>query len=234
MSLEESKTPFIFMNAAGLQRDVEVLLHEGGHAFHHIAACATEPLVFLRSAPMEFCEVASMSMELLGMDHFDIFYSQSTDAARAKRTMLEGIIKFFPWMATIDTFQHWLYTHPGHTREQRKAQWLELMKRFGRDVDWTGYEATRESNWQAQLHLFHAPFYYVEYGIAQLGALQIWQKSKQNGRQALADYRNALKLGGTKPLPELFKTAGIRFDFSEQTIRPLMEAIRRELAELPR
>ena len=183
---------------------------------------------------MEFCEVASMSMELLGMDHFDIFYSQSTDAARAKRTMLEGIIKFFPWMATIDTFQHWLYTHPGHTREQRKQQWLELMARFGRDVDWTGYETTRESNWQAQLHLFHAPFYYVEYGIAQLGALQIWQKSKQNGRAALADYRNALKLGGTRPLPDLFKTAGIRFDFSEQTIRPLMDAIRRELAELPR
>jgi oligoendopeptidase F len=234
MSLEETKTPFIFMNAAGLQRDVEVLLHEGGHAFHHIAACATEPLVFLRSAPMEFCEVASMSMELLGMDHFDIFYDESADSARAKRTMLEGIIKFFPWMATIDVFQHWLYTHPGHTREQRKQQWLELMKRFGRDIDWTGYEATRESSWQAQLHLFHVPFYYVEYGIAQLGALQIWQKSKQNGRQALADYRNALKLGGTRPLPELFKTAGIRFDFSEQTIRPLMDAIRRELAELPR
>jgi oligoendopeptidase F len=234
MSLEETKTPFIFMNAAGLQRDVEVLLHEGGHAFHHIAACATEPLVFLRSAPMEFCEVASMSMELLGAEHFDVFYSQSADAARAKRTLLEGIIKFFPWMATIDSFQHWLYTHPGHTREQRKQQWLELMKRFGRDVDWTGYEATRESNWQAQLHLFHAPFYYVEYGIAQLGALQIWQRSKQNGRQALADYRNALKLGGTRPLPDLFKTAGIRFDFSEQTIRPLMDAIRQELAELPR
>jgi oligoendopeptidase F len=234
MSLEESKVPFIFMNAAGLQRDVEVLLHEGGHAFHHLAACATEPLVFLRSAPMEFCEVASMSMELLGADHFDIFYSQSADSARAKRTMLEGIIKFFPWMATIDSFQHWLYTHPNHTREQRKQQWLELIKRFGRDVDYTGYEATKESNWQAQLHLFHAPFYYIEYGIAQLGALQLWQKSRQDGRKALADYREALKLGGTRPLPDLFKTAGIRFDFSEQTLRPLMEAIRRELAELPR
>jgi oligoendopeptidase F len=234
MSLEESKVPFIFMNAAGLQRDVEVLLHEGGHAFHHLAACACEPLVFLRSAPMEFCEVASMSMELLGMDHFDLFYSQSADAARAKRTMLEGIIKFFPWMATIDSYQHWLYTHPNHSREERKQQWLSLLKRFGRDVDYTGYEATKESSWQAQLHLYHAPFYYIEYGIAQLGALQLWQKSKQDGQKAISNYREALKLGGTRPLPELFSTAGIRFDFSEQTLRPLMDAIRRELAELPR
>ena len=152
------------------------------------------------------------------MDHFDVFYSQRADSARAKRTMLEGIIKFFPWMATIDTFQHWLYTHPAHTREQRKQHWLELVKRFGRDVDWTGYEASRDVHWQTQLHLFQVPFYYVEYGIAQLGALQIWQRAKQNGREALNDYRNALKLGGTRPLPELFKAAGIRFDFSEQTI----------------
>ena len=165
---------------------------------------------------------------MLGNEFLEEFYD-SADANRARLTHLEGIVTIFPWIATVDAFQHWINTHPGHTREQRKQQWLELMKRFGRDVDWTGYEGTRESNWQAQLHLFHAPFYYVEYGIAQLGALQIWQKSKQNGRGALADYRNALKLGGTRPLPELFKAAGIRFDFSEQTIRPLMEAIRQAL-----
>jgi oligoendopeptidase F len=154
-SLEESRQPFIFMNAAGLQRDVETLLHEGGHAFHHIAA-KDEPLVFLRSAPMEFCEVASMSMELLGSEHFDVFYN-SAESARARRVMLEGIIRFFPWMTTIDSFQHWLYQHPGHTREQRTAEWLRLVDRFGGNVDWTGLEAHRESRWHAQLHLFHAP-----------------------------------------------------------------------------
>jgi oligoendopeptidase F len=231
-SLEEAKQPFIFMNAAGLQRDVETLLHEGGHAFHMLAARG-EPLVFLRSAPMEFCEVASMSMELLGADHFGIFYTEA-DAARAKRTMLEGIIRFFPWMTTIDSYQHWLYTHPGHSRAERQTFWLSLMSRFGADIDWSGHEAVRESLWQRQGHLFHAPFYYIEYGIAQLGALQLWAASRRDGKKALGDYRKALALGGTRPLPELFSTAGVRFDFSEQTLRPLMEAIGEELGRLPR
>lgn len=231
-SLEEAREPFIFMNAAGLQRDVETLLHEGGHAFHCLAA-RQEPLVFLRSAPMEFCEVASMSMELLADDHLDVFYN-SADAARAKRTHLEGIIRFFPWMTTIDSFQHWLYTHPGHTQKERTAYWLSLQERFGRDVDYSGYEATRESMWQAQLHLFHAPFYYIEYGIAQLGALQLWMKSLEDSHRALSNYRAGLKLGGTRPLPELFAAAGIRFDFSQQTLGPLMNALGEELARLPR
>jgi oligoendopeptidase F len=230
-SLEESRQPFIFMNAAGLQRDVETLLHEGGHAFHALAA-NHEDLVFLRSAPMEFCEVASMSMELLGAEHFDLFYKPA-DAARARRTMIEGIIRFFPWMATIDSFQHWLYQNAGHTREQRTAEWLRLSERFGGNIDWTGLEKVRESNWQRQLHLFHSPFYYIEYGIAQLGALQIWLKSKEDPRRALSNYRAALKLGGTKPLPELFGAAGIRFDFSEKTLKPLMNALAEELASLP-
>jgi oligoendopeptidase F len=233
MSLEESRQPFIFMNAAGLQRDVETLLHEGGHAFHFIAA-TVEPLVFLRSAPMEFCEVASMSMELLGSEHFDIFYTDGADAARAKRTLLEGIIRILPWIATIDSFQHWLYTQPGHTRGERTEQWLHLLDRFSSKVDWRGYEDVRASSWQRQLHLFHAPFYYIEYGIAQLGALQLWMKSKEDPRRALANYRNALKLGGTRPLPELFKAAGIQFDFSEKTLRPLMDAVQEDLEQLPR
>jgi oligoendopeptidase F len=230
-SLEESRQPFIFMNAAGMQRDVETLLHEGGHAFHCLAA-RDEPLVFLRSAPMEFCEVASMSMELLGSEHLDVFYDEA-ETARARRTLLEGIIRFFPWMATIDSFQHWLYQNPGHTRQRRTAEWLRLMDRFGGNVDWSGYEAIRESRWQHQLHLFHAPFYYIEYGIAQLGALQLWMKAKEDPRRALANYRAALKLGGTKPLPDLFAAAGIRFDFSERTLRPLMNALGEELANLP-
>ncbi len=231
-TLEESRQPFIFMNAAGLHRDVETLLHEAGHAFHALEA-ASEDLVFLRHAPMEFCEVASMSMELLGDDHMDVFYNPA-DAARAKRTHLEGVIGLLPWIATIDSFQHWLYTRPGHTRQERTAEWLRLVDRFGAKVDWAGYEAIRESMWQRQLHLFHAPFYYIEYGIAQLGALQLWMRSKQDARSALSNYRAALRLAGTRTLPELFSAAGIRFDFSEKTIRPLMDAVGEELLSLPR
>lgn len=231
-SLDESREPFIFMNAAGLQSDVITLLHEGGHAFHCLAA-RDEDTVFLRGAPMEFNEVASMSMELLGADHFDVFYNDA-DAARAKRSHLEGIIKFFPWMATIDSFQHWLYTHPGHSREQRTAYWLSLLDRFSSKLDWSGYEHVRRTLWHRQLHLFHAPFYYIEYGIAQLGALQLWVKSRQDTNGAIANYRAALKLGGTKSLPQLFNAAGIVFDFSQRTLGPLMQAIGEELASLPR
>ncbi len=232
-SLEESRRPFIFMNAAGLQRDVETLLHEGGHAFHFLAAAEAEPLVFLRNAPMEFCEVASMSMELLGGEHIDVFYDEA-DTARAKRSLLEGIIRFFPWMATIDGFQHWIYTHPGHSREQRAEQWLATLDRFGGGTDWSGHEEIRASQWQRQLHLFHAPFYYIEYGIAQLGALQLWMKAKEDPHRALSNYRAALKLGGTRALPDLFAAAGIAFDFSHRTLRPLMAAIGEELSRLPR
>lgn len=231
-TLNEVREPFIFMNAAGLQRDVETLLHEAGHAFHAVAA-REEPLVFLRHAPMEFCEVASMSMELFGAEHLDVFYNPA-DHARARRVHLEGIIRFFPWMATIDSFQHWLYTHPAPTREQRTTEWLRLLNRFGSKTDWSGFEEARAAMWQRQLHLFHVPFYYVEYGIAQLGALQLWMKAKEDTQRALNNYRAGLKLGGTRPLPDLFKAAGIQFDFSEKTIRPLMNAIREELAQLPR
>jgi oligoendopeptidase F len=231
-TLDEAREPFIFMNAAGLQRDIETLLHEGGHAFHSLAA-ADEDLVFLRSAPIEFCEVASMSMELLGADHFDVFYNEA-DTARARRTLLEGIIKMVPWMATIDSFQHWLYTNPGHTREQRTAHWLGLLDRFSSKLDWTGLEHFRAASWQRQLHLYHVPFYYVEYAIAQLGALQLWVKSRHDTNGAIANYRAALRLGGTRSLPELFAAAGIVFDFSERTLRPLMDAIGEELAALPR
>lgn len=229
ISLDESKQPFIFMNAAGSQRDVETLVHEGGHAFHYIAAAHAEPLSFLRSAPMEFCEVASMGMEALASDHLDLFYTNAEDAERAKQTYLEGVIRFFPWMAIIDQFQHWLYTHHDHTRDERKAQWLSLLDRFGGSASWEGYEIGRESSWQRQLHLFHVPFYYVEYGIAQLGALQLWMKAKQDPRAALSNYRAALKLGGTKALPELFSTAGLKFDFTPKTIDPLIRAVHEEL-----
>ncbi|HSU69318.1 MAG TPA: M3 family oligoendopeptidase [Tepidisphaeraceae bacterium] len=230
-TLEESREPFIFMNASGMQSDVITLLHEGGHAFHALAAFS-EPLVFLRSAPMEFCEVASMSMELLGADHFDVFYN-SDEAARAKRVLLERVVGLLPWIAIIDSFQHWIYTHPGHSRDDRTAEWLRLQDRFASRVDWAGYEDARAAMWQRQLHLFHAPFYYIEYGIAQLGALQLWLMSKQDPHRALTGYRAALALGGTRTLPELFSAAGIVFDFSAKTVGPLMAAVRDELQELP-
>jgi oligoendopeptidase F len=231
-SLEQSKQPFIFMNAAGTQRDVETLLHEAGHAVHFLAACG-EPLVFLRHAPLEFCEVASMSMELLAADHFEAFYN-AADAARAKRALLEGIVRILPWIATIDGYQHWLYTHPGHSREQRGDAWLATLDRFSSSVvDHAGLEDSRRSRWQRQTHLFAAPFYYIEYGIAQLGALQVWLNYRQDPKTTIAALNRAFALGATRPLPELFETAGIRFDFSAQTLGPLVQALQAELEALP-
>ncbi len=231
-SLEMAKQPFIFMNAAGVHRDVETMLHEGGHAFHYMAA-RDDPLVFLRHGPLEFCEVASMSMELLALDHMDAFYDEA-DAARAVRAQIEGTVRILPWIATIDQFQHWIYTHADHSREERTVAWLEIYGRFhGDSVDWTGWEAAREARWQAQLHLFHYPFYYIEYGIAQLGALQVWMNYGQHADAALSDLRAAFALGGKPPLPALFETAGIRFDFSYDTVAPLVEMLQDELAKLP-
>ena len=137
-TLAEARLPFIFMNAVGIQRDVETILHEAGHAFHALAA-RDEDLYAYRSAPIEFCEVASMSMELLGNEFIEKFY-QPGDARRARRDHLEGIIEIFPWIATVDAFQHWIYSHPGHSRAERQKAWLDLMDRFGGDVDWSGYE----------------------------------------------------------------------------------------------
>lgn len=230
-TLAESRLPFIFMNAVGLQRDVDTMLHEAGHAFHALAT-RNEDFYAYRNAPIEFCEVASMAMELLGNEFLEEFYSP-TDADRARRTHLEGIINIFPWIAAVDAFQHWIYSHPGHTRAERTAAWIALMDRFGGDADWSGHEAARANMWHRQLHIFIHPFYYVEYGIAQLGALQVWANSKRDKVRALADYKRGLALGGSRPLPELFAAAGCPFDFSRETVKPLMELVRNELAKLP-
>ncbi len=229
-SLPEARLPFIFMNAVGQQRDVETLLHEAGHAFHTLAT-QEEDLYAYREAPIEFCEVASMSMELLGGEHLDAFY-RPDEFRRARRDHLEGIVETFPWIATVDAFQHWLYTHPAHSRSERQAAWNRLMDRFGGDVDWSGWEASRAHSWHRQLHVFLYPFYYVEYGIAQIGALQVWLNSKRDRAGALAAYRRGLALGGSRPLPELFAQAGCRFSFDRETLRPLAELLRRELEAL--
>ena len=172
-----------------------------------------------------------MSMELLGNEFIDSFYNPA-DSNRARRDHLEGIIEIFPWIATVDAFQHWIYTNPGHTRAQRTQAWLELMDRFGGDVDWSGFEDVRANLWHRQLHIFLHPFYYIEYGIAQLGALQVWANSKRDRAAALRDYQKALKLGGSRPLPELFQSAGCKFDFSAATVKPLMELVGTELEKL--
>ncbi|MCI0748194.1 MAG: M3 family oligoendopeptidase [Verrucomicrobia subdivision 3 bacterium] len=229
-TLEEARLPFIFMNAVGLQRDVETILHEAGHAFHALATRG-EDLHHYRNAPIEFCEVASMSMELLGNEFLEEFYA-TADANRARRTHLENVIGLFPWVATVDAFQHWVYGHPGHTRAERTAAWVDLMKRFGAEVDWTGYENARANLWHRQPHIFTSPFYYVEYGIAQLGALQVWWNSRKDKSKAIAEYHRALALGGSRPLPELFSAAGCRFAFDSETIKPLMGLVRSELAKL--
>ena len=230
-TLQEARKPFIFMNTVGLDMDLRTLLHEGGHAFHAFA-CAADPLVDYRHAPMEFCEVASMGMELLAGEHLSAFYGEE-DLARSRREHLEGIVLLLPWVATIDGFQDWLYSHPGHRAQERRSAWLAVRRRFmGEVVDWGGLDEEHAYLWHRQLHLFEVPFYYIEYGIAQLGALQLWVRARRAGAQALADYRSALALGGSRPLPELFEAAGLRFDFSEETLAPLMDAVAEELSAL--
>jgi oligoendopeptidase F len=230
-SLTEARLPFIFMNAVGLDGDVRTLLHESGHAFH-VFATRQESLGDYRHAPIEFCEVASMSMELLGGEYLSVFYPDPEDFRRSRRKHLEGILGVLPWIARVDAFQHWIYTHPGHTVEEREGQWLALHRRFGGIEDWSGFEQAQRSWWHRQLHIFELPFYYIEYAIAQLGALQVWIRSKKDFNKAVADYWSALQLGGSKPLPELFERAGIRFDFGPAALNPLMKAVEEELDRL--
>jgi len=225
------RQPFIFMNAAGLHRDLITLLHEGGHAFHSIL-CAHDPLLHYRGSPMEFAEVASMSMELLAHPYFGEFYNEA-DSNRARRQHLEGVLSILPWIATIDAFQHWLYTHPEHTRAERREMWLQLDDRFGHRIDWSGLDVHRERSWQRQLHLFGVPFYYIEYGIAQIGALQMWVNYRRDAAAAVRKYQAGLALGGSRPLPELWSTAGLSFDFSADRLTGLMREIESELKALP-
>ena len=230
-TLAEARKPFIFMNAVGVDDDVRTLLHEGGHAFHALA-CAKDPLVDYRHGPMEFCEVASMAMELLGGRYINEFYNDA-DTKRSNREHLEGIIHILAWVANIDAFQHWLYEHPDHSPAERRQAWMGFYEQFGgKFIDWSDLTEVKAYLWHRQLHIFEIPFYYIEYGIAQLGALQVWMNARKDPRKALADYRKGLSLGGSRPLPELYKTAGIRFDFSEGIIKPLADAVYQEWKKL--
>tara|TARA_Y100001968_G_scaffold333569_1_gene397298 strand:- start:4213 stop:5928 length:1716 start_codon:yes stop_codon:yes gene_type:complete len=218
--LYEIGVPFIFMNAVGSQRDVVTMLHEGGHAVHSFLSKHLT-LTEFKSTPSEVAELASMSMELLTMDFWDVFYQDKQDLKRAKIEQLEKALEGLPWIAAIDKFQHWIYTTK-HTAKQRKEKWVEINNQFGNQiVDWTGYEMALENQWQKQLHLYEVPFYYIEYGMAQLGAIAVWQNYKLNGLEAIEDYKQALKLGYTKTISEIYKTAGIAFDFSGNYIEEL-------------
>jgi oligoendopeptidase F len=226
--------PFIFMNAVGTEDNVRTLLHEAGHAFH-VFDRRPLPLVWQRRTPMEFNEVASMSMELLTAPYLTRqaggFYDER-DALRAAAQHLERILVFLPYMATVDAFQHWLYAHPDHDRAARDAAWLGLHERYNVAADWSGFQANRMSLWQHKQHIFESPFYYIEYGIAQLGALQVWRNSLADPPAALAAYRRALALGGTVPLPALFEAAGARLVFDPEGVAELVALVESTLDDL--
>lgn len=224
--------PFIFMNAASAQRDLETMVHEGGHAIHSVLT-KDLPLQAFKDCPSEVAELASMSMELISMEVWDEFYKDPKDWNRAKREQLEGVIHTLPWIATVDAFQHWLYTNPDHTPAERKKAWLDISERFGTGmVDWTGYEEAKAYGWQKQLHIYEVPFYYIEYGFAQLGAIATWKYRLEHPKEDLQPYKNALSLGYTRSIPEIYQTAGARFDFSEAYVNELFAFVHQELKRL--
>jgi oligoendopeptidase F len=235
-TLNFRKMPLIFMNAVGIDDDVRTMLHESGHAFHSFEASRL-PLLFQRHPGSEMAEVASMSMELLSAPFIDQdnggYYSE-LDARRSRAELLEAIVLFFPHCASVDAFQHWIYLDPdGRDADARDRKWLEVRRRFeGSSVDWNGLEAERIARWYQQPHFFGSPFYYIEYGIAQLGALQVWRNSLRDGGEAVRQYRAALALGATVPLPELFKAAGARLIFDGDGMRELISLVEEELAKL--
>ncbi|MGN6616848.1 MAG: M3 family oligoendopeptidase [Ilyomonas sp.] len=230
--LPETGAPFIFMNAAGQMHDVTTMVHEGGHAIHSFLTHNLELSAF-KEYPMEIAEVASMSMELFSMNYWNTFFDNEEDLKRAKEHQLERVITIFPWIATIDKFQHWVYVNPHHTVEERTEKWMEILNEFSSGViDFSGLEEYRKTAWQRQLHLFEVPFYYIEYGIAQLGAIGLWMQFKQDKQKALQNYINALSLGGTRTLPQLYEAAGLKFDLSPAHIKTLMDFVNKEMEQL--
>jgi oligoendopeptidase F len=232
--LEETGAPFIFMNAAGQMHDVTTMVHEGGHAVHSFLSHPLK-LTSFKQYPMEIAEVASMAMELMSMDHWDVYFDNAEDLKRAKEHQLERVITIFPWIATIDKFQHWIYENPKHSLEERAENWRRILNDYTSiAMDVSGLEEYRKSSWQRQLHLFEVPFYYIEYGIAQLGAIGLWKQYKENKQQAIENYTKALSLGGTRTLPELYEAAGLKFSFSPEYISELMLFVHQELETVTR
>ena len=230
--LSEIGVPFIFMNATSTLRDMVTIMHEGGHAIHNFLTRELE-LNDFKSTPSEVAELASMSMELISMDHWDIFFTNPDDLKRAKREHLEDLIETLPWVATIDKYQHWLYENPGHSLEERRQNWNRIFDAFTDSVtDWSGLREAKDYLWQKQLHLYEVPFYYIEYGMAQLGAIAVWRNYRADKQKGLQGYMNALKLGYMKSIPEVYQAANIKFDFSRNYIQELMDFVKKELAAI--
>ncbi len=224
-TLQEVGVPFIFMNSVGSQRDLVTMVHEGGHAVHSFLTRELELMEF-RNFPSEVAELASMSMELFSMEHWDVFYSDPNDLARARKEQMEKVLKGLTWIARVDKFQHWLYENPTHSVQERTAHWLQLGTEFTNGlIDWTGMEGAAARSWQAQLHIFEVPFYYIEYGFAQLGAIAMWRNYKSDPEKTIREYTKALSLGYTRSIPEIYEAAGIRFDFSAEYVRELADFV---------
>lgn len=231
-TLPESGVPFIFMNAVGTSRDIRTMVHESGHATHTFL-CRNLPINTFKAPPSEVAELAAMSMELLTMEHWEVFFEDESDLIRAKIEQLEQIVHIFGWVSTVDSFQQWVYTHPNHTRQERRYEWARLQKIYSASItDWTGLEHYKRSSWHKQLHIFEVPFYYIEYAMAQLGAVAMWKQYRENPQQAVENYRKALEMGYTRPIPEIYQTAGIKFDFSKEYIHTIMQFLNEQLQEL--
>ena len=229
--LYEIGVPFIYMNSVGSQRDVVTMVHEGGHAVHSFLS-RDLTLTEFKSTPSEVAELASMSMELFSMEHWDVFYENENDLKRAKLEQLEKALGTLPWVAAIDKFQHWIYTTE-HTASERKEKWLEIDRELGNQiVNWEGEERSHAIMWQRQLHLYEVPFYYIEYGMAQLGAIAMWREFILKGEEALNNYMEALKLGYTKSIGEIYETAGIKFNFSASYVKELADFVKEELSKI--
>ncbi len=230
--LYEIGVPFIFMNSVGLHRDLVTMVHEGGHAVHSFLSREL-PLTPFKNLTSEIAELASMSMELFSMEHWDLIYSDDEDLKKAKKEQLEGVLEVLPWVATVDAYQHWLYENPEHSIEERHQAWLKISGQFSSKItDWTNYKAYQKVTWQKQLHIYEVPFYYIEYGMAQLGAIALWRNYKQNPKETLEKYKHALSLGYTKSIPEIYEAAGIKFDFSRTYVSELARFVKEELGKL--
>ncbi|WP_316796738.1 M3 family oligoendopeptidase [Pedobacter agri] len=230
--LAETGAPFIFMNSANSLRDLTTMVHEGGHAIHTFLTANLE-LNDFKHCPSEVAELASMSMELISMDNWNVYFDNEEDLIRAKREQLADVLKTLPWVAVIDQFQHWIYTNPEHTAADREETFKQIYNRFGAGfADWTDLDQQFGNVWQKQLHLFEVPFYYIEYAIAQLGAIAVWKNYKENPEKALEQYLAALSLGYTKPMNEIYETAGIKFDFSADYVKELAQFVKEELEKL--
>ncbi len=230
--LMEIGVPFIFMNATSTLRDVVTMVHEGGHATHSFETRPL-PLSAFKNTTAEVAEVASMAMELISMEHWDAYFDNEADLKRAKIEHLEDIISVLPWIATVDKFQHWIYENPNHTAEERKTEWVKTFEQFSdTTTDWSGLEKFKESNWHRQLHIFELPFYYIEYGMAQLGAISVWRNYKKDPKKGLEAYLRGLRMGYTGTIGQIYEAMDIKFDFSKAYISELMDFVKGEMEEL--